>query len=63
MNLFEIVIKGRKKMIDGKVIIDFHYDDISKCTWNMRQEGKDTLSKEDLINLFKHVVGDLMTVD
>ena len=50
-------------MIEGKVIIDFHYDEISKCIWDMKQKGKDTLSKEDLINLFKHVVGDLMTVD
>ncbi len=49
-------------MRQGKVIIHFRYDEEEeKCSWNMEQEGKDTLSKDDLILLFQHLVGELMT--
>lgn len=48
-------------MINGKVIIDFQYDEESKCSWNIQQAGKDTLDNENLVTLLKHVVGELVT--
>ena len=48
-------------MIDGKVTIDFKYDEESKCSWDLQQTGKDKLDNEDLINLFQHIIGELMS--
>jgi hypothetical protein len=49
-------------MLQGKVIIHFEYDEENeKCRWDLKQEGKDTLSNDDLILLFQHVVGELMS--
>ena len=47
-------------MINGRVIIDFEYDGESKCTWDIQQTGKNTLDKENLVFLFKHIVGELL---
>lgn len=49
-------------MLEGKVIINFSYDEINeKCNWDLKQEGKDTLDKDDLIQLLQHCIGELMT--
>lgn len=49
-------------MLKGKVIIDFTYDEESeKCNWDLKQQGKDTLTKEDLIQLLQHCIGELMS--
>lgn len=49
-------------MLQGKVIINFQYDEKNeKCTCDMKQEGKDTLNNDDLILLFQHLIGELMT--
>jgi uncharacterized NAD(P)/FAD-binding protein YdhS len=49
-------------MLQGKVIITFEYDEADeKCRWTLKQEGKDTLSKDDLIYLFKHIIGEYMS--
>jgi hypothetical protein len=46
----------------GKVIIDFEYDDnTSRCSWDIKQEGIDTLDNENLIYLLQHVVGELVS--
>jgi len=48
-------------MMKGRVIIDFERDEVKeKCNYNLKQEGNDTLDNEDLINLLKHVIGELM---
>jgi hypothetical protein len=48
-------------MQQGKVIIHFQYDEKNeKCTWDMKQEGKDKLNNDDLILLFQHLIGELM---
>ena len=36
------------------------YDEVKKCSWNIQQEGKDELDKENLIYLLQHVAGELM---
>ena len=47
-------------MMNGKVIIDFKYDDdTSECSWNINQEGGDTLNNENLIFLLQHIIGEL----
>jgi hypothetical protein len=49
-------------MLQGKVIINFKYDEEEeKCSWTMNQEGKDTLDKDHLVLLFQHLVGELMS--
>jgi hypothetical protein len=49
-------------MLKGKVIIDFTYDEENeKCNWDLKQQGKDTLAKEDLIQLLQHCIGELMS--
>jgi len=56
------MIWGKKNMLQGKVIINFEYDEEKeKCRWDLKQEGKDTLQKDDLILLFQHLVGELMS--
>jgi hypothetical protein len=53
---------GGVKMLQGKVIITFEYDEkTEKCSWDLKQEGKDTLDKDDLVFLLQHCVGELMT--
>ena len=47
-------------MIQGRVIIDFESDEEGTCTWNIQQEGKDTLNNENLISLFEHIIMELM---
>lgn len=48
-------------MLKGKVVINFSYDDeTEKCSWDLKQEGNDTLGKDDLIQLLQHCIGDLM---
>ena len=45
----------------GRVIIDFERDEEEeKCSYNLKQEGKDTLDNDDLISLLKHVIGELI---
>ena len=49
-------------MLTGKVIINFSYDEEKeKCSWDLKQSGKDTLSKDDLVSLLQHCIGELMT--
>jgi hypothetical protein len=49
-------------MLQGKVIIHFQYDEKNeKCSWDIKQEGKDKLDNDDLIQLFQHCIGELMT--
>jgi hypothetical protein len=49
-------------MLQGKVIITFEYNEAEeKCSWDLKQEGKDILDKDDLIHLFQHIVGAYMT--
>jgi flagellar basal body-associated protein FliL len=51
-------------MLQGKVVITFEYDEKNeKCKTEMKQVGKDTLKKDDLILLFQHLVGELMAED
>jgi hypothetical protein len=48
-------------MLQGKVIINFEYDEKNeKCRWDLKQEGKDTLDTDNLILLFQHLIGELM---
>lgn len=48
-------------MLQGKVIITFEYDEENeKCKWDLKQEGKHTLSKDDLVFLFRHIIGEYM---
>lgn len=50
------------KMLKGKVTINFEYDEQKeKCSWDLKQEGKDTLDKDDLVFLLQHCVGELMS--
>ena len=50
-------------MLQGKVIINFEYDaEKEKCHWDLKQDkGKDRLSKDDLIQLLQHCIGELMS--
>ncbi len=49
-------------MLQGKVIIDFEYDEKEeRCHWELRQEGKDLLEKDDLIQLLQHCITEYMT--
>jgi hypothetical protein len=49
-------------MLQGKVIIKFEYDaEKEKCHWDLKQDGKDRLSKDDLIQLLQHCIGELMS--
>jgi hypothetical protein len=53
---------GGKKMLQGKVVINFQYDEEKeKCHWDLQQEGKDLLSKDDLIQLLQHCITEYMT--
>jgi len=47
-------------MLKGKVIIDFEYDEVKKCSWNIQQEGENELNNENLIYLLQHITGELM---
>lgn len=47
-------------MRKGKVIIDFESDDEGKCSFNINQDGTDTLDNENLISLFEHILRELM---
>ena len=49
-------------MLQGKVIIHFEYDEEKeKCRWDLKQDGKDQLSKDDLIQLLQHCIGELLS--
>jgi hypothetical protein len=49
-------------MLQGKVVINFEYDEEKeKCHWDLKQDGKDRLSKDDLIQLLQHCIGELMS--
>ena len=49
-------------MLQGKVIINFEYDEEKeKCRWDLIQEGKDRLNKDDLIQLLQHCITDYMS--
>ncbi|HIH28256.1 MAG TPA: hypothetical protein HA260_00465 [Thermoplasmata archaeon] len=49
-------------MLQGKVVINFQYDEEKeKCHWDLQQEGKDLLSKDDLIQLLQHCITEYMT--
>ncbi|PNX46032.1 MAG: hypothetical protein BV459_07230 [Thermoplasmata archaeon M11B2D] len=53
---------GVFKMLQGRVVIDFQYDEEKEqCSWDIKQKGKDMLSKDDLIQLLQHCIGELMT--
>ncbi len=48
-------------MLQGKVIIDFEYDEVKeKCHWDLTQAGKDKLSKDDLVQLLQHCISEYM---
>jgi hypothetical protein len=52
---------GGKTMLQGKVIINFEYDEVlEKCHWELTQEGKDTLGRDDLIHLLQHCISEFM---
>jgi hypothetical protein len=45
----------------GTVIIEYERDDEKEeCSYNLSQEGNNSLNNEDLITLFKHIIGELM---
>ena len=47
--------------LKGRVVIDFQYDEEKEqCSWKMKQEGKDRLKKEELVQLFQNCIGELM---
>ncbi len=49
-------------MLQGKVIINFEYNEVEeKCHWELKQEGKDTLGKDDLILLLQHCISEYMS--
>ncbi|MBN2599647.1 MAG: hypothetical protein JXA75_03815 [Candidatus Thermoplasmatota archaeon] len=49
-------------MLQGTVIIDFEYDEEKEeCRWDLKQEGKDTLSNEDVVHLLRHCIAEFMT--
>ena len=49
-------------MMKGRVVIDFERDeDAEKCSYDLKQEGEDTLGNEDLISLFEHIIRELMS--
>ena len=49
-------------MLQGKVVINFEYDEEKeKCHTDLKQDGKDRLSKDDLIQLLQHCIGELMS--
>jgi len=49
-------------MLKGKVIIHFQYDEEREtCNWDLKQEGKDTLKKDDLVLLFQHIIGEIIS--
>lgn len=57
---YVLISLGSVNMQQGKVIINFQYDEkTEKCTWDMKQEGKDKLGNDDLIQLFQHLIGEL----
>ena len=47
-------------MKKGRVIIDYESDDLGKCNYNIKQDGKNDLDKENLISLFEHILSELM---
>ena len=47
-------------MIQGRVVIDFESDEEGECSYNIQQEGKDTLDDENLISLFEYIIRELM---
>ena len=50
------------KIVQGIVVINYQYDEkTEKCSWTLRQEGQDTLQKDDLILLFRHIIEEYMT--
>jgi hypothetical protein len=62
--MFNLLLNGigRREMLQGKVIITFEYDEKKeKCSWDLKQEGKDILDKDHLVLLLQHCVGELMT--
>ncbi|UCD14188.1 MAG: hypothetical protein JSW60_01885 [Thermoplasmatales archaeon] len=49
-------------MMKGRVIINFERDEVAeKCSYDLKQEGKDTLGNEDLISLFEHIIRELIS--
>jgi len=45
----------------GRVIVDFEREEEEeKCSYSLKQVGNDTLDKEDIISLFKHIISELM---
>jgi len=49
-------------MLQGKVVINFEYDEEKeKCRWDLIQEGKDRLNKDDLIQLLQHCITEFMS--
>jgi len=48
-------------MLQGQVIINFEYDEVKeKCHWDLKQAGKDKLSKDDLVQLLQHCISEYM---
>ena len=48
-------------MRKGRVIIDYESDDDGNCEWKIQQESKENLDNDNLISLFEHVLGDLIS--
>jgi len=44
----------------GKVVINFEHTEDGKCEWNVKQEGNDKLSNDDLLYLLETVMRDVM---
>lgn len=60
--MYYSIALGGITMLQGKVVITFEYDEEKeKCSWELKQKGKDTLGKDDLIHLFQHIVGEYMS--
>jgi hypothetical protein len=45
----------------GRIIINFEYDEESKCNWDIKQDGTDKLDNENLVYLFQHIIGEIIT--
>jgi hypothetical protein len=45
----------------GTVIIDYERDEErEKCSYCLTQKSNNPMNSEDLISLFKHIIGELM---
>ena len=54
-------LQGRgKRMLKGKIIINFEYDEEKECSWDIQQEGESKLDDENIIYLLQHITSELV---